>query len=81
MQERFIESFYRKVEKSVLRYLDHLAVHAQEAQESSTQLMREGLIAHVLIEIGPQEMPTGLRPQALGTRRLRRRYDAMSARQ
>jgi len=41
-QERFNDSFYTKVDKSVLYCLDRPAEHAQEVGASSTQLTRVG---------------------------------------
>ena len=66
-QERSDESFYTKVEKSA-RSLCRSPSRTRAGngiEQHSADVVRS--ITHVLSEIGLQEMPAGLRPQAIGT--------------
>ena len=73
-QERFNESFYTKVDKTVrLMSRSPSRTRAGSGSEQHLADVRRS-ITHVVSEIALQVMPAGLRPQALGTRRLRRSY-------
>ena len=80
-QELFNESFTQKWINLYVYCLDRPAENAQEVGAGSTQLMRLRSITHIVSEIGVQEMPVWLRPRALGTRRLGRRYVVTNAKE